>query len=123
MNKLRNTVRLIGRLGKEPEIRNLPSGRKVASFSMATSDNYRNGNGERVEDTQWHNIVAWGKLAEIVGDYLHKGNEVALEGKLIHRKYETSDGQVRYITEINADEILMLGPKNTAAAEEASAGS
>lgn len=123
MNKLRNTVRLIGRLGKEPEIRNLPSGRKVASFSMATSDNYRNGNGERVEDTQWHNIVAWGKLAEIVGDYLHKGNEVALEGKLIHRKYETSDGQVRYITEINADEILMLGPKNAAAAEEASAGS
>ncbi len=102
MKKLRNNVRLIGRLGKDPEIRNLPSGKKVANFSLATSENYYNSNGDRVEETQWHNIVAWGKLAEIAGDYLQKGNEVALEGKLIHRKYEGSDGQMRYITEITA---------------------
>ena len=117
MKKLRNNVRLIGRLGKDPEVRNLPSGRKMASFTLATSDNYRNGTGERVEETQWHNIVVWGKLADIASDYLKKGNEVALEGKLIHRKYETGNGQVRYITEINVDEILMLGPKSIRAEE------
>jgi single-strand DNA-binding protein len=114
MKKLRNNVRLIGRLGKDPEVRNLPSGKKVANFSLATSENYYNSNGEKVEETQWHNIVAWGKLAEIANDYLQKGNEIALEGKLIHRKYETSDGQMRYVTEITADEILKLGPRNVA---------
>ncbi len=117
MKKLKNNVRLIGRLGKDPEVRNLPGGKMVANFSLATSDNYKNGDGERVEETQWHNIVVWGKLAEIASDYLKKGNEVALEGKLIHRKYETGKGEVRYITEINVDEILMLGPKSAKAAK------
>jgi len=117
MNKLRNNVRLIGRLGKDPEVRNLPSGKKVANFSMATSENFYNSNGDRVEETQWHNIVAWGKLAEIAHDYLQKGDEVALEGKLIHRKYETADGQMRYITEITADEILKLSPRKSKEAE------
>ncbi|MEJ2005808.1 MAG: single-stranded DNA-binding protein [Cyclobacteriaceae bacterium] len=121
MKKLRNSVRLIGRLGKDPEVRNLPGGKKVANFSLATSENYYNGNGEKVEETQWHNIVAWGKLAEIAHDYLAKGNEVALEGKLIHRKYETAEGQMRYITEISANEILKLSPKNLSSKAESEA--
>lgn len=115
MQKLRNNVRLIGRLGKDPLIRNLPNGKKVASFSLATSETYRNGQGERVEDTQWHNLVVWGKLVEVVADYLSKGKEIAVEGKLVHRKYETSEGEMRYITEINVDEILMLGAKTKVA--------
>jgi single-strand DNA-binding protein len=111
MQKLRNNVRLIGRLGRDPQIRNLPGGKRVANFSLATSDNYKNGQGERIEETQWHNLVVWGKLVDLVADYLHKGKEVAVEGKLVHRKYETSAGEMRYITEVNVDEILLLGTK------------
>jgi|SRR5690606_23269266 len=107
MKSLRNRVHLIGRLGKDPEIK-VFNDKKKASFSLATTDTYKNQKGERVEETQWHNIVIWGALAGVVEKYLKKGNEVALEGKLIHRVYE-ANGEKRFITEINVDDLLMLG--------------
>ncbi len=111
MQNLRNRVQLIGRLGQDPEVRTLTSGKKLTTFSIATTDAYRNGSGEKVEETQWHNIVAWGKVGEIAGEYLSKGQEVALEGKLTHRSYEAQDGNKRYVTEINLNELLMIGGK------------
>ena len=112
MKNLRNSVQLIGRLGKDPEVKTLDNGNSVATFSIATSDYYKNAQGEKVEDTQWHNVVAWGKKAELVSSYLKKGNEVAIEGKLIHRNYETSNGDKRYVTEINMNEMVMFGNKS-----------
>ncbi len=109
MNALRNKVQLIGHLGQDPEVVTLESGSKLAKFSIATNESYRNAKGEKVEDTQWHNIVAWGKTAEIVESYLTRGKEVAVEGKLIHRTYETKEGEKRYVTEIKCNELLMLG--------------
>ena len=109
MNALKNKVQLIGNLGQDPEIVTLESGNKLAKFSIATSDSYKNAQGQKVEDTQWHNIVAWGKTAEIVESYLTKGKQVAIEGKLMHRSYETKDGDKRYITEVRCNELLMLG--------------
>ncbi len=109
MNALRNKVQLIGHLGQDPEIINLDSGKMLAKFSVATNEVYRDANGDKVTDTQWHNIVAWGKTAEIVAQYLAKGNEVAVEGKLTHRSYESKEGEKRYITEIRCNELLMLG--------------
>ena len=111
MSNLRNSVKLIGLLGKNPEVKTFESGKKMVSFSIATKDSYKNQKGEKVEDTQWHNIVIWGKLADVAGQYLKKGNEVAVEGKLVHRAYETSNGEKRYITEINVNEMLMLSHK------------
>jgi single-strand DNA-binding protein len=110
MKSLRNSVQLIGRLGKDPEVKDFEN-RKKASFSIATTDSYKNQKGEKIEDTQWHNIVIWGKLAGIAEKYLKKGHEVAVEGKLIHRVYETN-GEKRYITEINVNDLVMLGTKN-----------
>lgn len=113
MKNLRNSVQLIGRLGKDPEVRTFDNGKTKTSFSLATSETYKNQKGEKVEDTQWHNLVFWGKLAEIAGKYLKKGNEVAVEGKLVHRAYESNGGEKKYITEINVNEMVMLGgPKN-----------
>ncbi|MCK0155686.1 single-stranded DNA-binding protein [Cellulophaga sp. F20128] len=109
MNALRNKVQLIGNLGNDPEIINLDGGKKLAKFSIATNESYKNAAGEKVTDTQWHNVVAWGKTAEIVENYLTKGKEIALEGKLVNRSYETKEGEKRYITEINCNELLMLG--------------
>ncbi|MDF0707815.1 single-stranded DNA-binding protein [Flagellimonas okinawensis] len=109
MNSLKNKVQLIGNLGNDPEIITLENGSKLAKFSIATNETYKNSNGEKVTDTQWHNIVAWGKLAEISEDFLSKGKEVIIEGKLTNRSYETSDGEKRYITEIKCNELLMLG--------------
>ena len=109
MNALRNKVQLIGNLGQDPEIVNLDNGGKLAKFSVATNEIYTNSKGEKVTDTQWHNVVAWGKTAEIVENYLAKGNEVAVEGKLIHRSYENKEGEKRYITEIKCNELVMLG--------------
>ncbi|HMP99943.1 MAG TPA: single-stranded DNA-binding protein [Cyclobacteriaceae bacterium] len=110
MNTLKNNVQLIGRLGKNPEVKTFDSGKTLATFSVATNESYRNAKGEKVEETQWHNIVAWGKLAEVASKYLKKGSEVALQGKLIHRDYE-SNGVKKYITEINVHELMMLGSK------------
>ena len=109
MNALKNKVQLIGNLGQDPEIVTLENGNKLAKFSNATSDTYKNAMGEKVEDTQWHQIVAWGKTADIVENYLSKGKQVAVEGKLTHRSYETKDGEKRYITEVRCNELLMLG--------------
>lgn len=111
MTSLRNNVKLIGHLGQDPEVRTFETGNKKASFSIATTDAYKNQKGEKIKDTQWHNIVIWGKLADIAGQYLKKGSEIAIEGKLVHRVYETTGGEKRYITEINVDELLMLGNK------------
>ena len=111
MTNLRNSVKLIGNLGKDPEVRTFDSGKKMATFTIATTDSYKNQKGEKVKDTQWHNLVVWGKLADVAGQYLKKGKEVAIEGKLVHRAYETSSGEKRYITEINVNEMLMLDNK------------
>lgn len=110
MKSLRNSVQLIGRLGKDPEVKMFGE-KKRASFSIATSETYKNQNGEKVQDTQWHNVVIWGKLAGIAEKYLKKGNEVALEGKLVHRAYQTSAGEKRFVTEINVNDLVMLGGK------------
>jgi single-strand DNA-binding protein len=109
MNALKNRVQLIGNLGQDPEIVTLDGGGKLAKFSIATTDNYTNAKGEKVEDTQWHNIVAWGKTADIVENYLTKGKQVAIDGKLTHRSYETKEGEKRYFTEVRCNELLMLG--------------
>lgn len=111
MSTLRNKVQLIGNLGNNPEIITLDSGKKLAKFSIATNESYKNSNGEKVTDTQWHNIVAWNKTADIIERYLQKGNEVAIEGKLTSRNYETKEGEKRYVTEIVCNELLMLGNK------------
>ena len=111
MNALKNNVQLIGRLGNDPEVRTFDSGNKMATFSIATNDVYYNNKGERVEDTQWHNIVAWGKKADVIENFLHKGSEVALHGKLINRSYENKEGEKRYITEIVMSEVLLMDKK------------
>ncbi len=111
MSTLRNKVQLIGNLGNDPEIINLESGKTLAKFSIATNENYKNAKGEKVTDTQWHNVVAWEKTAKIVESYLTKGKEVAIEGKLTSRSYETKEGEKRYITEIVCSELMMLGGK------------
>ena len=111
MNALRNKVQLIGNLGNDPEVITLDSGKKLAKFSIATNESYKNAQGEKVTDTQWHNVIAWNKTAEIVEKYLTKGNEVAVEGKLTSRSYEDKEGVKKYITEIVINELLMLGGK------------
>ncbi len=111
MYALKNKVHLIGNLGKAPEIKTLESGKKLAQFSVATSESYRNEKGEKVTETQWHRLVAWGKLAEIAEKYLSKGKEVAIEGKLVSRSYTDKEGNKKYITEIQVNELLLLGAK------------
>jgi len=117
MSTLKNKVQLIGNVGNEPEVKTLESGKKVANFSMATNETYKNSNGEKVQNTQWHNIVAWGKIAEIIEKYVGKGKEVAIEGKLTSRSYEAEAGEKRYVTEVVANEILLLGIKGEENAE------
>ena len=111
MSTLRNKVQLIGNLGNDPEIIALESGRKLAKFSLATNESYKDVNGEKQTKTDWHNIVAWGKTAEIIEKYVTKGKEVAVEGKLTTRNYETKEGEKRYNTEVVCNELLMLGSK------------
>ena len=110
MNSLRNSVQLIGNLGKDPEVKVFDKSKK-ASFSIATTDQYKNAKGEKIKDTQWHNVVIWGKLADVAGKYLKKGSEVCVEGKLVHRAYEPTKGEKKYFTEINVNDMLMLGGK------------
>lgn len=113
MYSLRNKVQLIGNLGKVPEIKNTDSGKKLAKFSVATNEVYTNNKGEKVKETQWHNLVAWGKLAEIAEKYLDKGSEVVIEGKIITKDYLDKDGNKKYTTEIQVNEMLMIGSKNS----------
>ena len=109
MSTLRNKVQLIGHVGSEPEIVNLESGKKLAKFSIATNEHYKNKQGEKVTDTQWHNIVAWGKTADLVENYVPKGKEVGIEGKLTSRSYEDKEGNKKWITEVVCSELLLLG--------------
>ena len=109
MSALRNKVQLIGNVGNDPEIKTFDGGKKVANLTIATNENYKNEKGEKVEQTEWHKVVAWGKTAEIIEKFVTKGKEVAIEGKLTHRSYEDKNGDKRYITEVVANEILLLG--------------
>lgn len=112
MYALRNKVQLIGNLGNAPEVRNTESGRKLARFSIATNEVYRNTQGEKVTETQWHNLIAWGKTAEIVEKYLVKGAEVVIEGKLINHSYLDKEGNRKYFTEVVVADVLLLGGKS-----------
>ncbi len=112
MTTLRNSVRLIGRVGQVPEIKELENGNKIAKLSIATNDVYFNKQGEKITQTYWHNLVAWGKTAEIIENYIDKGREIAIEGKLINRTYDAQDGTKRYITEVVVNEVLMFGNRN-----------
>ena len=109
MYALKNKVQLIGNLGNAPEVRNTESGKKLVRFSVATNESYRNAKGEKVTETQWHNLIAWGKVADIAEKFLIKGTEVAIEGKLVNRNYTDKEGNKKYITEIQVNELLMLG--------------
>ena len=111
MYALKNKVQLIGHLGNAPEIKNTESGKKLARFSVATNENYRNTKGEKVTETTWHNLVAWGKVADIAEKYLVKGTEIAIEGKLISRSYTDKDGKKKYVSEVQVNELLLLGSK------------
>lgn len=111
MYALKNKVQLIGNLGGKPEIRTFDGGKKMARFSVATNETYRNAKGEKITETQWHNLVAWGKVAELAEKYLDKGSEVAVEGKLTNRAWNDKDGNKRYSTEVQVNEVLMLGEK------------
>ena len=112
MNTLRNKVQLIGNLGNDPEIITLESGKKLAKFSLATNEYYKDADGQKQTKTDWHNLVAWNKTAEIIENYVTKGKEIAVEGKLTSRSYETKEGEKRYITEVVVSEVLMLGNKS-----------
>lgn len=108
MTTLKNSVQLIGRLGNNPEVRTFESGKTMASFSIATNEVYYDNKGERQENTQWHNIVVWGKKTQVVEKYLKKGSEIAMEGKLVNRSYETKEGAKRYVTEVSLNELYMI---------------
>lgn len=108
MNALRNRVLLIGRLGQDPERVELNEDRVKVNLRIATNEVHRNTEGDKVETTQWHNVLAWGALAEIMAKYLSKGSEIAIEGRLAYRTYEDSEGHTRYVTEVVAGEMLML---------------
>ncbi len=111
MNTLKNKVQLIGHLGNAPEVKTLDGGKKLARISLATNETYKNAKGEKITETQWHNVIAWDKTAEIVEKYFTKGLEVMVEGKLMNRNYTDKDGVKRYTTEIQANELLILTKK------------
>ena len=113
-----NKVILIGNLGKDPEVRYLDSGVAVANFSLATTENYRNKEGERVSQTEWHNIVLWRGLAEIAEKYLKKGSSVYIEGRIRNRKWEDKEGNTRYNNEILADNMTMLGGRSNDSSQD-----
>ncbi|WP_151087520.1 single-stranded DNA-binding protein [Hymenobacter baengnokdamensis] len=117
-----NKVILVGNLGKDPEVRHLEGGNSVAHFTLATNEYYKDKQGARVERTEWHNISAWRGLAELAEKYLKKGSQVYVEGKLRTRQYQDKDQQTRYITEIIAEEISLLGARSGTASNPPSAG-
>jgi len=114
MNTLRNKVQLIGNLGQTPEIITFENGSKLAKVRLATNEIYKNQEGEKVENVHWHNAIAWGKQADIIEKFVTKGQEIAVEGKLITRSYETKEGDKRTKTEVQISEILLLGKKSEA---------
>ena len=111
MSTLKNKVQLIGNLGNKPEVHNTEQGKKWARFSLATNETYKNTRGEKTTETQWHHLVVWDKTAELVEKYLTRGSEVAIEGKLVNRKYTDKEGVKKYVTEIQVNELVMLGGK------------
>ena len=117
-----NKVQLIGNLGRDPELRYTKSGQAVANFTVATNESWTNKSGEREERTEWHRVVAWARLAEISGEYLSKGRQVYIEGRLQTREWEDKEGNKRYTTEIKADRMLMLGGRGGGSGGEASGG-
>ena len=108
-----NKVILVGNVGKDPEVRHLDNGVAVASFSLATSETYKNKDGQKVTNTEWHNIVVWRGLADVAEKYVKKGNPLYIEGKIRTRSWDDKDGNKRYITEIIADNMQMLGSKQS----------
>jgi len=108
MNTLKNRVMLIGNLGMDPEVKTTETGKKVTHFTIATSDGYKNADGQKVSETTWHNIVAWNGLADVAGKYLKKGKEVAVEGRIVYRTYEDKKGVTKNITEIVLNDLLLL---------------
>ncbi len=113
MYKVKNKVQLIGRAGNHPEIKETATGKKYLRLSVATNEKYKNAGGEDVEETQWHQVVAWGKLAELMADLVEKGQEVLVSGKIKYRQYEDAQGVRRYTTDIVADEFLKLSGKRS----------
>ncbi|RAV30365.1 single-stranded DNA-binding protein [Sinomicrobium soli] len=109
MNAIRNKVQLIGRLGQDPEYVSFKDGNRIARFPLATDDSYKDRDGQKVDRTHWHNIVVRGGLVNVVESYVNKGKEIAVEGKLTTRSWEDSNGQRHYITEIQCNELLLLG--------------
>jgi single-strand DNA-binding protein len=111
MNNLSNRVQLIGNLGQDPETVNLNDGKKLVKFSIATTDRYTNKQGEQVTDTQWHRVVAFNNTANIISEYVKKGNKIGVEGKLVTRQWEDKEGKKQYTTEVVCNQVLMLGGK------------
>ena len=109
MSTLKNKVQLIGYVGNQPETSTFENGRKLSRFSLATNETYYNSNGEKVQQTEWHNLIAWGKQADLVEKYLTKGKEIAIDGKLSSRSYENKEGEKKVITEVIIREILFMG--------------
>jgi len=114
MNALKNKVQLIGRLGAKAEIKTTANGKVFTRISLATNENYRNAKGEKVQETTWHHLVAWDKTAEIIQKYTDKGSEIAIEGKLVNRDYVGKDGTKKQVTEIQVNEVLLMGDKTPA---------
>ena len=108
MNNLKNSVQLIGNLGKDVEIKELSTGGKVARFTLATNDYYKNNRGEVIKETQWHSLVAWGKTAELMAKVLKKGSSVVIQGKLVHRTYEDKEGNIKYTSEVKVNEFINM---------------
>jgi len=111
MNSLKNSVRLVGNLGMDPDVKSFDNNKKLAKFSLATNESYKNDKGEKITETQWHNLVMWGSQAKLAEDYLKKGDEVAIEGKLTNRNYVDKDGIKRYFCEVVVNEFLKLGSR------------
>ena len=111
MNTLKNSVRLVGNLGMDPEVKSFENDRKLAKIAIATNETYKNDKGEKVTDTQWHNLVLWGAQAKLAEQILRKGDEIAIEGKLASRSYVDKDGIKRYVTEVVVNEFLKIGLK------------
>jgi single-strand DNA-binding protein len=111
MNTLKNSVRLVGNLGMDPEVKSFDNNRKLAKIAIATNESYKNDKGEKITDTQWHNLVLWGVQAKLAEDFLKKGDEIAIEGRLASRSYVDKDGNKRYVTEVVVNEFLKVGLK------------
>jgi single-strand DNA-binding protein len=115
MKNMRNSVRLVGNVGIAPRITNFDNGKKRASLVMATSERFKNAQGEWVTDTQWHNVIAWGRPAAIIEKFVEKGKELTVEGKLVHRSYTDKEGNTRYTSEVVLSDLLLMGRRSVEA--------